>query len=551
MADRLHLQPKHRRVLEALLREHLPDVEVWAYGSRVSEKSHDGSDLDLVLRGPSLNEIPIGQLGDFEGALRESTVPFLVEARDWARLPERFHREIERNHVVLSNGATEKYEEKNWLYQPHFPPHWERKPLYSMADWVNGLAFRDIQFSPSGKPVIKISEIKGGISCQTKFTQQTFNDSVRIRDGDLLFSWSGQPETSIDAFWWRGQEGWLNQHVFRVAPIDDVDTTFFYYLLRYLKPNFVGIARNKQTTGLGHVTKRDLANIEAAQPRLAEQRAIAHILGTLDDKIELNRRMNETLEAMARALFKSWFVDFDPVRAKMEGRDPCLPKPLADLFPDCLVDSEIGEIPEGWEVSRIGDEVDAVGGGTPNTKEPIYWIGGIYNWATPKDLSRLGSPVLLETGRKITDAGVKRISSGLLPAGTVLLSSRAPIGYLAIAEMPIAVNQGFIAMVCKKRLPNIFVLHWCYENLDHIKGISGGSTFAEISKRVFRPIPVTVPSEEILTAYEYVARPLHDRVVSNTKENTSLAQTRDLLLPKLVSGDMRTREAEKVVETVL
>ena len=108
MADRLHLLPKHRWALETLLRKHLPDVEVWAYGSRVNGRSHDGSDLDLVLRGPSLKEIPSGQLGDFEEAVRESNIPFLVEARDWARLPERFHREIERDHVVLVEGGGER-----------------------------------------------------------------------------------------------------------------------------------------------------------------------------------------------------------------------------------------------------------------------------------------------------------------------------------------------------------------------------------------------------------------------------------------------------------
>ena len=104
MADRLDLQPKHRKALEALLREHLPDVEVWAYGSRVNGKSHVGSDLDLVLRGPGLQEIPIGQMGGFEKAVRESSIPFLVEARDWARLPTRFHGEIEREHVVVHRG---------------------------------------------------------------------------------------------------------------------------------------------------------------------------------------------------------------------------------------------------------------------------------------------------------------------------------------------------------------------------------------------------------------------------------------------------------------
>lgn len=101
MADRLHLLSKHRRVLETLLQKHLPEVEVWAYGSRVNGRSHDGSDLDLALRGPDLNEIPMGKLREFEEAVRESNIPFLVEARDWACLPERFHREIERDHVVL------------------------------------------------------------------------------------------------------------------------------------------------------------------------------------------------------------------------------------------------------------------------------------------------------------------------------------------------------------------------------------------------------------------------------------------------------------------
>ena len=332
---------------------------------------------------------------------------------------------------------------------------------------------------------------------------------------------------------------------FYLKPKVEMDTRWAYYTL--LTQDINGMDSG---SAIPSTSRDEFYSLPVSVPPPPEQRAIAHILGTLDDKIELNRRMNETLEAMARAVFKLWFVDFDPVRAKMQGRDPGLPQPLADLFPDRLVDSELGKIPEGWEVSRIGDEVDVVGGGTPNTKEPIYWEGGIHNWATPKDLSRLASPVLLETGRKLTDAGIRSISSGLLPAGTVLLSSRAPIGYLAIAEIPVAINQGFIAMMCDNRLSNVYVLHWCHENLDHIKDISGGSTFAEISKKVFRPIPVTVPSEVVLSAYKDVAGSLHNQIVANTKEATSLARTRDLLLPKLISGDIRLREAEKVVEAV-
>ena len=298
------------------------------------------------------------------------------------------------------------------------------------------------------------------------------------------------------------------------------------------------------------ITGRDLSELTIPVPSIGEQRAISHILGTLDDKIEMNRRMNETLEAMARALFKSWFVNFEPVRAKMKGRDTGLSTDIANLFPGQLIDSEIGEIPEGWEVSEIGKEVNAVGGSTPSTKEPSYWHLGQHCWATPKDLSKLWSPVLMDTNRKITDSGLQKISSGTLPVGTVLLSSRAPIGYLAIAEIPTAVNQGFIAMRCERRLPNLYVLHWCYQNLDHIRSIAGGSTFAEISKKAFRTVPVLVPSKAILGIYKRLARPLYDRLVVNMKEAATLAGLRDSLLPKLVSGEIRVPDAERTLESV-
>ena len=282
-------------------------------------------------------------------------------------------------------------------------------------------------------------------------------------------------------------------------------------------------------------------------PPLEEQRTIAHILGTLDDKIELNRIQNETLEAMARALFKAWFVDFEPVRAKMEGRWqpgqslPGLPAHLYDLFPDRLVESGLGEIPEGWRHSTIGEEVTVCGGSTPSTKNPEFWDDGQHHWATPKDLSPLKFPILLNTGRKITDIGLARISSGLLPVGTVLLSSRAPIGYLAIAEVPTAINQGFIAMKCDGVLPSVFVLAWCKESMDAIVSNANGSTFQEISKSNFRPISVIVPSEAVLEGYLKLAETLYRQMVENEKESRALIQLRDTLLPKLISGEMRIK----------
>ena len=434
--------------------------------------------------------------------------------------------------------------DKGWLYHPDYPDHWERCPLYSMAEWVNGLAFRDIHFSPTGRPVIKIAEIKGGISGQTKFTQQTFDESVRVRPGDLLFSWSGQPETSIDAFWWRGPEGWLNQHVFRVIPADGIEPTFFYCLLRYLKPNFVGIARNKQTTGLGHVTKRDLENIEAAYPELPEQRAIAHILGTLDDKIELNRKQNETLEAMARALFKAWFVDFEPVRAKQEGRvgapfmaptsppaqhpgvmnhaPTAWPQHILDLFPDRLVESELGEIPEGWELRPVGNFAD-LKGGKQLEREQIAAVGEI--------------PVF-------GGAGVMGYTANHNADGFVIAVGRvgAYCGQFFSHRGKAWINNN--ASLIHQRNENLG--EWLFLSLHHadIDVIKKGAAQPFVSNGDIAKIPLIWPGEQVVRSFSAAAAPLMMAQESKTEESKSLAQLRDTLLPQLISGELRIKDAE-------
>ena len=532
MPDRLDLPRRYRDQIEALLREHVPGVEVWAYGSRVSVRSHDASDLDLVLRGPDLKRISSGQLTDLTEALEQSNVPILVQIHDWARLPESFHREIEQEYMVLVENTSGDSAGKNWLYFPQFPRHWKRKPLYSMAKWVNGLAFRKIQFSPMGKPVIKIAEIKGGISGQTKFTQQSFNESVYIRPGDLLFSWSGQPETSIDAFWWRGPEGWLNQHIFRVTPDDSIDTTFFYYLLRYLKPNFVGIARNKQTTGLGHVTRRDLEHIEAALPPIPEQRAIAHILGTLDDKIELNRRMNETLEEMARALFKSWFVDFDPVRAKMEGRDPGLPKHLADLFPDRLVDSELGLIPEGWEVGCVGDIADQRRYGVkPEQIAPDTPYIGLEHM--PKRC------IALSEWDTIDGLASNKFR---FEQGDILFGKLRPYFHkVGVAPLDGVCSTDIVVIMPKSHDWFGFVLGHISSS-EFVNYTDAGATGTRMPRTKWTDMArykIALPERELAKAFTRLIQKCIHKIISAIHESHILAAQRDALLPKLISGELR------------
>jgi type I restriction enzyme S subunit len=323
-----------------------------------------------------------------------------------------------------------------------------------------------------------------------------------------------------------------------------IDPRFLFYWMfgREFFVQFMGVAG--QTDMAAYVSLTDQRQMQITLPPLPEQRAIAGILGALDDKIELNRRMNRALGEMARTIFEAWFVAFEPVRAKMAGRAPtsCSPE-VAALFPSRLVPSELGLIPEGWRVSAIGKLVRALGGSTPSTKIVRYWEPGTIPWATPKDLSGLPSVALLGTSRKISERGLEQISSGLLPRGTVLMSSRAPVGYLALACMPLAINQGFIAMVCNGPVSNLYALNWLRDNMPAIRQQAGGTTFAEISKASFRPIPAIRPRQPVMNAFTSAARPIYAHIEANERESRTLAELRDSLLPKLMSGQVRLPES--------
>lgn len=323
------------------------------------------------------------------------------------------------------------------------------------------------------------------------------------------------------------------------------DPRFVYYFLSHFD-----LRRYNSGSAQASLNRNYIYPLSIRVPEPSEQKAIAAVLGALDDKIELNRRMNATLEAMARALFQSWFVDFDPVRAKLDGRSLAgLDAATASLFPAIFQDSALGHIPEGWTIQPVGGVVDCVGGGTPSTAEAKYWEGGTHHWTTPKDFSSIQAPILLDTDRRLTDAGIARISSGMLPAGTLLLSSRAPVGYLAIAAIPVAINQGFIAMKCNERASAFFMLNWCQENMDEIESRATGTTFAEISKQNFRPILVVLPPREIMAFFTAKVAPLYAQITANLRQSLTLATLRDSLLPKLLSGELDVSNVPKAVTT--
>jgi type I restriction enzyme S subunit len=423
------------------------------------------------------------------------------------------------------------------------------QPLGTVARVRSGYAFKSEDMGAVGLPVIKIKNVVPptvDITDCERVPEEVISSIPRVerfelKEGDTLIAMTGATVGKVGKFPRTHERHFLNQRVGKVflTEPDAADYRYIYYILShdtYVRQMF-GIADG---SAQANISGSQIESLEVPLPPLAEQKAIAAVLGTLDDKIELNHRMNATLEAMARALFQSWFVDFDPIRAKLDGRQPAgLDPATAALFPAAFQDSEAGHIPKGWTIQPVGEVVDCVGGGTPSTAEPKYWEGGTHHWTTPKDFSSLQAPFLLDTDRKLTDAGIAKISSGLLAAGTLLLSSRAPVGYLAIAAIPVTINQGFIALKCNARASNFFMLNWCHTNMAEIESRATGTTFAEISKQNFRPIPVVLPSKELMAAFTGKVAPLYSQIIANLYQSRTLASLRDTLLPKLLSGDLK------------
>ena len=386
------------------------------------------------------------------------------------------------------------------------------------------------EYTQSGVPVIAVQNIDENnlnwdnlVYVSDKTAERL--SKYRVFTGDIIFGRKGAVERR--ALIRESEHGWIQgSDCIRLRVNKDISSEFLSYQLGSPKIK-QWILTNAHGTTMPSLNQEILRRLPLFLPPLPVQKKIAAILSSLDDKIAINTRMNKVLEETARALFHRWFVEFE--FPNDEG------KPYKSSG-GRMIASEMGEIPEGWRVGTVGDVVQIFGGSTPNTKNLDYWENGEHPFCTPKDLSTLSTSILLDTERHITDKGVQTISSKQLPPGTLLLSSRAPVGYLAISAVPISVNQGFIAMVCNETISNVYVLQWIQENMDEIKGRANGSTFLEISKRNFRGIPFLIPAEPVLSSYNRSVKPLYDFVENIARENVRLRTLRDELLSKLMAS---------------
>lgn len=342
---------------------------------------------------------------------------------------------------------------------------------------------------------------------------------------------------------WSEDDYWVIDTAYSLAPIrKDIDLRYAYFLIK-----FVGLNHLKDGTS-NPTLSRDTFGAQALPfPPLRDQNAIAHILGTLDDKIELNRRMSETLESIAQALFKSWFVDFDPVRAKAEGRERQFPKHVVDLFPSSFEDSPLGKIPKGWGVGSLLDHAKLLSGGTPKTDRPEYW-GGPIHWASAKDVSQSASTFLIATERQVTQRGVDESATQIVPARSCVIVARgATTGRMVLLGRDMAMNQTCYAL---STLTNTPYALYCQlrEGIDGLVHAAHGSVFDTITTSTFASSRIVLPLHQTLRAFEDRASPLFERMLESNFECDALVTARDSLLPKLISGEVRVRHAEKCMD---
>jgi type I restriction enzyme S subunit len=424
---------------------------------------------------------------------------------------------------------------------------WREVALWDIAEYINGRATKPSELASNGVPVIKIAELNRGITEETdRIPPELVEEKHWVSPGDLLFAWSG----SVGIYRYTGPKAALNQHIFRVVAKPGIDQGFLRYLLLSCVPLFQLHVQDKRTT-MGHVTKKDLQRIRVRIPPLQEQRAIAHILGTLDEKIELNRRMSETLEAMARALFKAWFVDFEPVRAKMEGRWqrgqslPGLPAHLYDLFPDRLVDSELGEIPEGWRVVELGQVIEI------NPHRTLR-KGQCAPYLDMASMPTRGHVPLRVVERPYTSG--TRFTNGdtLLARITPCLENgkTAFVDFLAPNEVGWGSTE-FIVLRPKPPLPAEF--GYCLARDPDfrefaIQSMTGTSGRQRVQPEALARYLLVVPSDDVAKAFGALVEPWFRKASASERESRTLAALRDALLPKLIRGEIRVKDAERFLK---
>ena len=533
----IDITAEQRKLILALLEKHLPNTTAWVYGSRAKGTARPQADLDMVVfTKPEQSD----QVIELREAFEESDLPFRVDLFVWDALPENFRPQVTAEHVVLLQKEKKRERANGWKNVTLGDYIDVNDATYSRRD-----AWHQVNYLETGGICEnRISEIKKLIFGRDKIPSRARR---KVQPGDIVYS-TVRPDQRHYGLLKKPPGNLLVSSGFAVirGKKELACTEFIYWFLsqNHIVEQLQTLAEHS-TSAYPSIKPNDIEALKVTLPPLEEQRAIAHILGTLDDKIELNQRMNKTLEAMAQALFKSWFVDFDPVRAKMEGQDTGLPQPVAALFPDRMVNSEIGEIPYGWRVLPLPDLININPSRTLRKGESAPYLpmshmptkGHFPDQVTTRSY---GSGMRFKNG----DTLVARITPCLENGKTAF------VDFLLDGEIGWGSTE-YIVMHAKQPLPNEFA--YCLARSTRfrefaIQNMTGTSGRQRLPAKALAQFPQIAPAKRVAEAFRDLIGPLIALASAAAKESRALSGLRDTLLPKLITGELRTsvRETREV-----
>lgn len=503
----LDVRPDHLRLVQEILRKHVPEAEVWVFGSRAKWLARDTSDLDLCIRG----DVPLSfeKMGALREAFEESDLPWKVDVVDWATTSESFRKIIDRDKVeVQGSGAFGCGAELI------------TRPLEECLEALIDYRGKTPKKADAGIPLITAKVVKSGrIERPDEFIAEDTYEAWMTR---------GYPEVGDVVLTTEAPLGEVAQIKFlpvalaqRVVTLrgkkEILDNGYLLYLLQTAKMQEKLIGRSSGTTVLG-IKQSELRKIEVTLPPVKEQRAIARILGALDDKIDVNRRLNGTQETMARALFKAWFVDFDGV-------------PSGDMW-----ESELGMIPRGWKVGTLADLCDLNAAKWTDKKHPstVRYV----------DLSGVSENRISVVTEYTFDEAPSRarlpLREGDTIVGTVRPGNRA-FAYIHSPEVNLTGSTGFA--VLSPKLPHyasfIYLAATCDEAIDRLARLADGAAYPAVRPNVVAGTPSVIAPDEVLAEFSALTRPMLEHIGQNNQQASTLAVLRDELLPRLISGRLR------------
>ena len=526
------ISPNHLDMVLAILHKHLPaEVKVWVFGSRADWTTRDSSDLDLALEGDST--LDYDTIMKLEMAFEVSSLPYKVDVIDLDQVSDSFRRIIEAQKIPLDNADKPKNLVDQW-------------PSLRFGDCAELVHDTVLPAELGDTPYIGLEHMGEGtlslIGCGNASDVSSIKG--RFRQGDILF---GKLRPYFRKIFRAGFDGVCSTDIWVVRPTAKTDADYLFYLMA--SKEFVDVAtRGSEGTRMPRAKWNWMSQYEIPVPPLNDQRAIAHILRTLDNKIELNRRMNQTLEEMAQALFKSWFIDFDPVRAKMDGTWrrgeslPGLPAHLYEMFPDGIVELELGEIPKGWDLRPLDEIADFRNGLALQNHRPV------------NNEPRL--PVVkiaqLRNGRVDGKEWAKGSITPecIIDDGDVIFSWSGSLLVKVWCGGRAALNQ-HLFKVTSIEYPKWFFLSWVEQHLKKFQGIATdkATTMGHIRRHHLREVECVIPDKSFLNVVNNMFESLFTKQVLNNIQSRSLVNLRDTLLSKLISGKLRvsptTRRGKK------